>query len=131
MMKSTILRTTLALSLFAPLSAAFAAEGQNDQYLGKCTSEQGDFLVYQNKDLRNFTFKFADSTGEKEVVFDRKLVRLWYEGGNGYWIFRDGRHNGVFSWNFDTGNGHLKYVNGDYNYWSLTNCSINAREVTD
>ncbi|MFM6927384.1 MAG: hypothetical protein ACKOX6_02925 [Bdellovibrio sp.] len=130
MMKSTIIRTTLALSLLAPLSAAYA-EGSGDQYLGKCNSDQGDFLVYQNKELRTFKFKITDGNSEKEVIFDRKLVRLWYEDGNGYWIFRNGRHNGVFSWDFNSGYGHLKYVNGEYNYWSLTNCNINDSEVTD
>ncbi|MGE5084673.1 MAG: hypothetical protein ACM3MG_00120 [Bacillota bacterium] len=128
MMKSTILRTILVLSILVSISKAY---GSDDQYLGKCDSEQGDFLVYKNQEQHSLKFKIATPEGEKEVVFDRNLVRLWYNDGNGYWIFRNGRHNGIFSWNFDTGYGHLKYVNGDYNYWNLTNCNINAREVTD
>lgn len=129
MMKNTILRAALALSCLTPLTSYAANAG--DQYLGKCSWDKGDFLVYQNKEQNIFKFEITNGTEMKEVIFDKKLVWLWYDADASYWKFRNGRHNGVFSWNFDTRAGHLKYVNGEYFYWSLTDCNINESDIAN
>ena len=129
MIKNTFLYTVFALSCLSPLASL--AETSGDQFLGKCAWDQGDFLVYQNKEQNIFRFEITNGAQKKDVVFDKKLVRLAYDADASYWKFRNGRNNGVFSWNYDTGIGHLKYVEGEYFYWSLTNCNIDERDISN
>nr|BFD59419.1 hypothetical protein CKG001_15260 [Bdellovibrio sp. CKG001]BFD62799.1 hypothetical protein BdHM001_14800 [Bdellovibrio sp. HM001] len=122
------LAVLLVLAALSFPSSSFATV-QGDEYLGQCKMQDGDFLVYQNKEQNVFRFQLVTTTETKEVVFDRKLTWLWYEVDASYWKFRNGRHNGVFSWNFYSRIGHLKYVKGEYYYWHLTECDINERAI--
>ncbi len=121
---------TLALLFSSTASFAKNSSDSATEYLGQCQLDTGGtFLVYQ--DLAQHTFKFHITTADSfsEVIFDRNLVWLWYEVDASFWKFRNGRHNGVFSWNFNTRQGHLKYVNGQYYYWHLNNCDINEKAI--
>lgn len=127
-MKKTLL--TMTLLLVSSISFAKNSTDTAPEYLGQCQLEDGgSFLVYQDLAQHSFKFHITTNNSSSEVVFDRNLVWLWYEVDASYWKFRNGRHNGVFSWNFDTREGHLKYVNGEYYYWRLTNCDINEKGI--
>lgn len=127
-MKKTLL--TMTLLLVSSISFAKNSTDTAAEYLGQCQLEDGgSFLVYQDLAQHSFKFHITTNNSSSEVVFDRNLVWLWYEVDASYWKFRNGRHNGVFSWNFDTREGHLKYVNGEYYYWRLTNCDINEKGI--
>lgn len=119
----------LILAFLALTSTSFAA-APGDEYLGQCRMENGEFLVYQNKAQNIFKFHLTTASETQEVIFDRTLTWLWYEVDASYWKFRNGRHNGVFSWNFNSRLGHLKYVKGEYYYWRLTDCDINERAIS-
>lgn len=117
---------TLLFSLTA------VAEINHDEFLGTCSLDGGgDFLIYQNLQDNTFKFNITSVDDNRIVIFEKKNVYLWYHADASFWKFRQGRHNGVFSWNFNTQVGHLKYVDldGVYNYWHLNSCDVDERAI--
>lgn len=117
-------------TLFISLTAV--AESTSEEYLGACKLDGGgNFVIYQNLKDNTFRFNITTESNARVVIFEKKNVYLWYHADASFWKFRQGRHNGVFSWNFNTLVGHLKYVDldGVYNYWHLNNCDVNERAI--
>lgn len=104
-----------------------------DQLLGSCKLENNsEVVISQNLDSNTFKFQFTDNQSPSQVVFEREVTWLWYEVDASYWKYRNGRSgNGVFSWNFNTHIGHLKYVDGqrNYHYWNFHSCAVNEKAI--
>lgn len=125
-----MIKSFIAFLAASVMSSVTYANNSNYEFLGQCDIREGGiFQIYQNPTADHFKFKVEDSRGTREMILQRDLTWLWYEVDASYWKYRNGRNNGVFSWNFNTGIGHLKYVDGEYFYWNFVNCDINEKAV--
>lgn len=127
-MKKFLILAILFLIFVSPCAYSQSSD-TGDEALGQCHLESGTFHVYQNKRKNIFKFLVTSGLQTKEVIFDRNFVWFWADVDVLYWKFRNGRNNGIFSWDQSTGIGHLKYVKGDYFYWNLTECQIDESKI--